>query len=239
MYNGYDFYFKIDGNLITLPITPATLNIKTESNNKTVTLINEGEINILKSPSLTEIEFEAIIPARKYPFSREPYNIDYYINIFEKVLENKKPFNFSVVRATPTGKTSWGSTFTVSLEGFEIEEDAEENQDVLLSFHLKQYKTYGKVEQKILTSTPTTTSTSEKPREDTNNSSEMKEYTVKPGDCLWNISKAFYENGADWNKIYEANKNVIESTAKEHRNGKGSSNGHWIYPGTKLVIPAK
>ena len=63
-------------------------------------------------------------------------------------------------------------------------------------------------------------------------------YTVKSGDCLWNISKKFYGNGSDWKIIYDANKSAIESDAKKH--GKNSSsNGHWIYPGLKLTIPAK
>lgn len=239
MYNGYDFYFKIGDTLITLPITPSTLNIKTDSNNKTVTLINEGEINILKSPSLTEIEFEALIPAKKYPFSRTPLNIDYYINTFKKVMEDKKPFFFTVTRATPDNKKTWGSTFYMSLEGFESEEDAEEGNDVLLKFSLKQYKDYGAIILKTPTTNSNTTSTSSKPRDNDNKDSTSKDYTVKSGDCLWNIAKEFYDNGANWKKIYDANKNIIESTANKYRNGKGSSNGHWIYPGTKLKIPAK
>ena len=57
MTNGYDFYFDTKYGLLTLPITPSELTITNGSNNKTVTLINEGEVNILKLPSLTELEF--------------------------------------------------------------------------------------------------------------------------------------------------------------------------------------
>ena len=64
-------------------------------------------------------------------------------------------------------------------------------------------------------------------------------YTVKKGDCLWKIAQMaeHYGKGSQWKKIYDANKEIIESTAKKYRNGKGSDNGHWIYPGTKLTIP--
>ena len=61
-------------------------------------------------------------------------------------------------------------------------------------------------------------------------------YTVVKGDCLWNIAKKYYGDGRKWTLIYEANKASIEATAKKY--GKSSSsNGHWIYPGQKLIIP--
>lgn len=61
--SGYDFYL----DKCLLPITPQKLQIKINSANKTVTLINEGEINILKTPKLTDVEFECIIPQDRIP----------------------------------------------------------------------------------------------------------------------------------------------------------------------------
>ena len=61
-------------------------------------------------------------------------------------------------------------------------------------------------------------------------------YTIKKGDTLWGISQKFLGAGSKWKTIYNANKSIIESTAKKH--GRSSSdNGHWIYPGVKLTIP--
>lgn len=70
----------------------------------------------------------------------------------------------------------------------------------------------------------------------TSKTSSQKKYTVKKGDCLWNIAKKFYKSGAQWKKIYNANKTTIENTAKKHGK-KSSSNGHFIFPGTVLKIP--
>ena len=50
-------------------------------------------------------------------------------------------------------------------------------------------------------------------------------YTVKKGDCLWTIAKKFYNSGAQWKKIYEANRSVI------------GSNPNLIYEGQVLIIP--
>ena len=63
-------------------------------------------------------------------------------------------------------------------------------------------------------------------------------YVVKSGDTLWKIAAMaqHYGQGSQWSKIYNANKAIIESTAKKYGK-KSSDNGHWIYPGTKLTIP--
>ena len=52
MKNGYDFYL---GNCL-LPIAPEKLSLKINNANETITLINEGEINVLKRAGLTDIE---------------------------------------------------------------------------------------------------------------------------------------------------------------------------------------
>ncbi len=65
---------------------------------------------------------------------------------------------------------------------------------------------------------------------------EGTEYTVVSGDTLWDISKRFLGNGVRYVEIYNTNKEVIESTAKG-RGKKNSGNGHWIFPGTVLMIP--
>lgn len=234
---GYNFYFKDGSDVLTFPITPGELTTKVGSNNKVITLISEGDINVLKSPSLIEVEFEARFPMRKYPYSREFSDFENYANKFTELKEDKKPFRFIVARTTPHGKRTWDTNILVALEDFEIYETADEGDDVLVSFKLKQYKEYGVKTLKAKSSKPTTTSTSDVPRSTDNKTATAKTYTVRSGDTLWAIAKAKYGNGSKWTVIYNANKSVIEAAAKKH--GKNSSsNGHWIYPNTVLTIPA-
>ena len=51
-----------------------------------------------------------------------------------------------------------------------------------------------------------------------------KYHTVKKGDCLWNIAKAYYGDGSQFRKIYQANKDKIK-------------NPDLIYPGQVFLIP--
>lgn len=242
MYNGYNFYFKDGSDVLTFPITPGELSIKVGSKNKVVTLINEGDINILKSPSLIEVEFEARFPMRKYPYSREVADFQTYWDKFKELKEKKKSFRFIVARTTPNGKRTWDTNLLMALEDIELKESADEGDDVLVSFTLKQFKEYGvkilSVQKPDSTTPPPTTSTSPTTRPTENKTETSQTYTVKSGDCLWNIAKKFYGNGAKYTVIYNANKAEIEATAKK-RGYKSSSNGHWIFPGQKLVIPAK
>ena len=241
MTNGYDFYFKDGTDVLTFPITPDKLSIKVGSNNKTVTLINEGDINILKSPSLIEVEFEARFPMRQYPYAREFADLETYFDKFAELKEKKKSFRFIVARAKPNGMRTWDTNLLMALEDFNLNEDSNEGDDVIIKFKLKQFKEYGvkKLSNSYLnnianTSTSTSSTTRSTESNDTTNS---KTHTVTSGDTLWAIAKKYYGDGAKWNVIYDANKTAIEDDAKRHGMAS-SSNGHWIYPGLKLTIPA-
>lgn len=239
MYNGYDFFFKTPFGLVTFPITPPSLKITSGSKNKVITLISEGDVNILKSPTLVEVEFEARFPIRKYPYSREVQGFQTYFDIFKKLKEEKKPFDFIVARATPARVPTWDTNMSVSLEEFSMNEDADNGDDILITFKLKQYKEYGvkTINTNISNTNVTSTSTAQVPRSTTSKDTSQQTYVVKTGDTLSLIAKRFYDDTSKWQVIYNANKSAIEADAKKH--GKASSsNGAWIFEGLKLIIPS-
>lgn len=80
------------------------------------------------------------------------------------------------------------------------------------------------------------TSTKVENTETTRPATTSSTYTIKSGDTLWGIARKFYGDGTKWKTIYDANKDIIESTAKKYGR-KSSDNGHWIYPGVTLTIP--
>lgn len=236
---GYNFYFKHGSNVLTFPITPGELSIKVGSNNKVVTLIDEGDINILKSPSLIEVEFEARFPMRNYPYSRNVSGFKNYFDMFKELKEDKESFRFVVSRTTPNGKRTWDTNLLVALEDFTVKESADEGDDVIIAFRLRQYKSYGSKTVKIVSTKPTTTSTSKKARpvENPQTGASGTTYTIKYGDCLWNLAKKYYGSGAKYTIILNANRAALDADARKHGR-KDCNNGNWIWPGSKITIPA-
>ena len=65
----YKFYFNQD----VLPVTPGAITTPFKNQNKTITLINEGEVNLPKAPGLTEYSFKFMLPWCNYPFVNMNY----------------------------------------------------------------------------------------------------------------------------------------------------------------------
>ena len=225
------YYMYLDG--VLLPVTPSKIDMKIKGQNKTMTLINEAQINILKTPGLTDISFKAMLPAFKYPFAEyggEFVEPKYYLKKLEELQTAKKPFQFIVTRNSPVGKSFFHTNMSVSLESYDISEDVKEGFDIYVNIKLKKYKSYGAktvvVTQTTTTATTTTaTATTYTPRPAENPPATGTSYTVQTGDCLWNIAKQFYGNGAMYMTIYNANKGII------------GDDPNLIKPGQVLYIP--
>lgn len=61
-------------------------------------------------------------------------------------------------------------------------------------------------------------------------------HTVRAGETLWTIAQRHFGNGAQYQRVYNANRDIIEAEA-QRRVGRSSNNGHLIFPGTVLQIP--
>ena len=141
MKSGYDFYLK----KCLLPVTPQKLEIKINNANDTVTLINEGEINILKTAALTDIEFECEIPQVKQPYAVYKSGFQgasYFLDYFEGLKTSKQPFQFLVSRTMPNGKVLFSTNIKVSMEDYKITEDSKNGFDLKVKISLKQYREY-------------------------------------------------------------------------------------------------
>lgn len=234
----YQFY--MDDML--LPVTPGAMTLKVANQNKTVTLINEGEINILKLPGLSKISFNALLPNKEYPFAQYEsgfQNAHYYMDKLELLKTKCLPFQFQVIRTDDRGEMLMDSLdMQVSLEEYELEENAEEYEfDVMAKIELKQYKTYGTKTIEFKKTETTTEATVTEKRDTSTAPKTTGGYTVVSGDNLWDIARVKLGDGSRMDEIYELNKDTIEAAAKKYGRSS-SSNGWWIYPGTVLQLPS-
>jgi len=218
------YLFYVDD--VELPVTPSKLTTKINNQNQTISLINYDEVNILKAPGLTEIEFEAMIPQMKHPFANLPSTLSpnsydtgafvpeaaaFYLDVFETLKMSIKPFSFKVIRTNPQNdlrlfRAKDALDMLVSLEEYSIVEDANEGFDLLVSVKLKQYKQYNTQSLKVVTNNATKSSATVIGTM-TRISTVMtpKFYTVKKGDSLWSICKKFLGDGALYPKIAKLN----------------------------------
>ena len=198
---------------VPLPVTPGKLQIKTKNQNKTINLINEGEVNLLKSPGLREISFDAMIPQVRYPFAYYSLGFleaPFFLQHFEKLKSDKKPFQFIVIRILPRGLPTFTTNIKVGFEDYTVLEDAKNGQDLMVNIKLKEYKNFG---TKIFDYDPETKTATVKPIRSTDTKPTIKTYAAKAGDTLWSVAKQFLGDGGkylDLMKLNKLNSNTLE-----------------------------
>lgn len=198
----YDFLLA--GTL--LPITPERVTLSIKNRNETFDLINLGEVNILRYPGLTDISFDFIAPAYNYPFVRAFQEQKFYFNLLETLKTSLKPFYFSIVRRTPTGKLIFTTNMRVSLEEYQIVEDASaQGFDITFSVKLRQFKPFKTIAQEIKATDNEEEKIIETKVEREETKEPAKTYQVKKGDTLWNIAKKEFGAGIKYKDIAKLN----------------------------------
>ena len=209
---------------ILLPVAPEKIEISEPSLNKTITMVDQGEINIIRGKGLKEIKFDMLVPSFQYPFANYSFgtfSTSQVIARLEYLKEQCKPVYFIVTRCR-AGKPAWWTNIKVSVEDFTVTEDANNGTDVIISINLKEYREYS-TKMAIVTknSDGTVVAKFNNPRSAVGNiaptanltktieaGKTIKSITVDVGKTLYNVVKTTLGSTDLFNKIKSINDNV-------------------------------
>ncbi|MCH5186836.1 MAG: LysM peptidoglycan-binding domain-containing protein [Oscillospiraceae bacterium] len=229
------YIFYLDG--VPLPVTPSKVKTKIRNKNKTVDLVNGSELNLLKLPGLTEIEFNALLPLHRYPFSiyrgQHFQSPKYYLDLLEGLKTRRKAFEFYIMRVNDLATTdAFNTSMPVTLEEYSFTEDANDGGDITVTISLKQYNAQGT--KTITVNENGEICTSEESARDGERQKPTL-YTVQEGDTLWEIAQNYYGDGERWSEIYANNKYILETAAIAAGN-RDAFGGLMIIPGTVIEL---
>lgn len=218
MTNPIQFWLKDrEGLYLRLPVNPSEFSVNSPFGISKVNVASLGEVTIPGERGLKSVSFESFFP-RDYNSAYCEYsdfmNARSWVLQIETWRDTRKSIRLLI--------TGTNVSMPVLIESFEIQpERAGHVGDIFYSMSFVEYREpiVRKVEKKANAVKGVTNG---RPSQD---KKTPKSHTVKKGDTLWAIAKRTYGNGADFSKIYEANKAVI---------GK---NPNLIKPGQKLNLP--
>lgn len=214
------YYFFI-GDMM-LPVPPAKMNVKVNNKNKTINLINEGEVNIIKTQGLTEIYFDARLPNQNYPFA--DYDTSFSSSLtsqltgsnfsFKKAdyfLDNFKTSKLSnlPVRLIITRMRNWQMLFDtnmlVTLEDYGIDEDADNGFDLVVPLKFKQYRPYGTKECEVTTDENGVQHISVKETRPAYDKTVPNAYKIRNEQSMWEVCKRVSGGSLDWREVMQKN----------------------------------
>lgn len=219
----YAVFFNYENTTYRLPTNPSEITISSVQANEKFNILKLGEVVVPTHGELKTYSFECEFPKDQTQYTqtnKEFKDVDFYLKLFSKVREDKKPIRFIASNGITEDINS-----LVLIEELEIVEKAGEEGDKYITFSLVEYKEFSKKVkevQKVRIASTTVLTIKEQPKE-VKNPKSTGSYVVQSGDTLWAIAKKHYGDGDQYAKILNANKDKIK-------------NANLIYPGQKLVL---
>lgn len=204
---------------LRIPVLPEKFTVSVGSKNTSVDVVGLGEITIKQSRKAYQFSFSSFFPATTFPGVNNLV-LTAPLACVERIknwLDGKKPIHLII--------TDVGVDAYCTIEKFTYYEQGGDVGTIHYSLTLKEYREVTIRKVKVESETKQATVAKTETRVD--NTIPPKTYTVKSGDCLWNIAKMFYGDGSQYTRIVAANSTI-----------QSRGNPNLIYPGDVLAIPS-
>lgn len=225
MYQGtYEFWLIDDTNGIQfkLPVVPASFEVPDGNQIETVKATEYGDLHIVGYRKRKNIKIESFFPSHEYEFSpgsTEDADPMRTVEMIKRWITDK-----TVLRLIIADNISTKVNGRFVIEDFVYSVKSEGNSDIDYTLTLTEYTPINTPAVDPASIDPNQADKNKK-RDDGDKKETPKTYTVKQGDCLYNIARAMYGDPERWREIYEANKEVI------------GSNPNMIFPNQVFTIP--
>lgn len=227
------FFLKVGELLLTIPVNPEELEITKELNYDTYANLDKKEILKLQEEKLIELEIESVLEktVSSASVTDKPWTPETYLNTFNGWKDNRTPvrvtcsdgqidFEGYIVGVTTSytgGTDDYGYTLN-------IVQERSINLVANIDYSYKKIDIEYNVLRYTPPANPTVNKTNNTGSSGSSSSGQSGTYTVKSGDTLSSIARAYYGNASKWPDIYNANRDKIK-------------NANLIYPGQVLTIP--
>ncbi|AFO72151.1 LysM peptidoglycan-binding domain-containing protein [Clostridioides difficile] len=197
-----EMWLRQSNDAFRFPIFPASFEISGNINTSTTNVLRLGEVIICGGTGLRTTEISSFFPSKKYHFCNykdfpQPYDC---VKKMKRWMEQGLILRYII--------TETDVNMEVIIENFKHGKQDGTN-DVYFTLSLKEYKRIqipsinssdGKIE--VVKNVPVTKGFE---------TGKQKTHKVVKGDNLWSLSQKYYGNGDLYEKIVEANKELIKT----------------------------
>ncbi|HBF1685066.1 TPA: LysM peptidoglycan-binding domain-containing protein [Clostridioides difficile] len=197
-----EMWLRQSNDAFRFPIFPTSFEISGNINTSTTNVLRLGEVIICGGTGLRTTEINSFFPSKQYHFCNykdfpQPYDC---VNKLKKWMEQGLILRYII--------TETDVNMEVIIENFKHGKQDGTN-DVYFTLSLKEYKRIqipsinssdGKIE--VVKNVPVTKGFE---------TGKQKTHKVVKGDNLWSLSQKYYGNGDLYEKIVEANKELIKT----------------------------
>lgn len=233
----YRMYFNYDNDkkVYIVPVLPEKIKITVKGQTTSIDIEKFGEVLCKGKRDAITISFSSFFPplwgANYCACLQKDFKAPQKWHKWMLALENaSKPCHF-VLEGSPFAIDMFADIISYSAD-----EQGGDVGTINYTVELKEHRTPSVTKYTVKTTKKKTTKKKTSSGKRTNNKAQAKTYTIKNGDCLWNIAKKFYGSGAQYTKILNANKSTLDKAAKKHGHSN-CKNGNLIFAGTKIKIP--